>query len=59
MLDVWYRGIDGNGVIVRVVLFDFKKVFDLIDYYIFCEKLLYYDFLFWVIYWIKSFFINC
>ncbi|XP_068738469.1 uncharacterized protein [Montipora capricornis] len=34
MLDAWYRGTDGNGAIARVVLFDFKKVFDLIDQHI-------------------------
>lgn len=32
MMYVWYSVIDGNEVIVRVVLFDFKKFFDFIDY---------------------------
>ena len=55
MLDAWYRGTDGNGAIARVVLFDFKKAFDLIDHHILCEKLLHYDLPSWVIHWIKSF----
>ena len=58
MLDAWYRGTDGNGAIARVVLFDFKKAFDLIDHHILCEKLLHYDLPPWVIHWIKSFLTN-
>jgi len=31
VLHSWYRNTDGKGSTVRVVLFDFKKAFDLID----------------------------
>ena len=58
MLDAWYRGTDGNGAIARMVLFDFKKAFDLIDHHILCGKLLHYDLPPWVIHWIKSFLTN-
>ena len=58
MLDAWYRGTDGNGAIARVVLFDFKKAFDLIGHHILCGKLLHYDLPPWVIHWIKSFLTN-
>jgi len=34
---------DGNGVTTRVVLFDFRKAFDLIDHNILVRKLLTYD----------------
>lgn len=35
MMYNWFVNIDGNGVMVRVVLFDFCKVFDFIDYSVF------------------------
>ena len=32
MLHIWNKQTDGNGSAVRIVLFDFKKAFDLIDH---------------------------
>ena len=32
MLHTWTKGTDGNGSTTRVVLFDFRKAFDLIDH---------------------------
>ena len=32
MLHNWYKDTDGNDFTVRVVLFDFRKAFDLIDH---------------------------
>ena len=39
MIDTWNSATDGNGATVRVVLFDFKKAFDLIDPWILVGKL--------------------
>ena len=39
MTHAWYSATDGNGASVRVILFDFKKAFDLIDYRILVRKL--------------------
>ena len=39
MLHNWSKETDGNGTTVRAILFDFKKVFDLIDHRILVEKL--------------------
>ena len=39
MLHKWNKETDGTGSTVRVVLFDFKKAFDLIDHNILIEKL--------------------
>ena len=39
MLHSWNCSTDGNGATVRVVLFDFKKSFDLIDHHILVRKL--------------------
>ena len=58
MLHAWYKGTDGNGSTVRVVLFDFRKAFDLIDHQILCEKLKQYDIPEWVITWITDFLTN-
>ena len=35
----WYAGTDGNGATARVVLFDFRKAFDLIDHNVLVRKL--------------------
>ena len=35
----WFAGTDGNGATDRVVLFDFRKAFDLIDHNILVRKL--------------------
>jgi hypothetical protein len=34
---------DGNSATVRIVLFDFKKAFDLIDHHILIDKLVPYE----------------
>ena len=39
MIHTWTRHMDGNGSTVRVVLFDYRKAFDLIDHSIFAGKL--------------------
>ena len=38
MTHTWKDATDGNGATVRVVLFDFKKAFDLIDHHILIRK---------------------
>ena len=43
MLHNWYKNTDGNGSTVRVVLFDFRKAFDLIDHAILMAKLTDYE----------------
>ena len=39
MIHAWSNHTDGNGSTVRVVLFDFRKAFDLIDHCILARKL--------------------
>ena len=39
MTQNWLVNTDGNGATARVVLFDFRKAFDLIDYSVLVEKL--------------------
>ena len=39
MVHAWSKHTDGNGATVRVVLFDFRKAFDLIDHAILAKKL--------------------
>ena len=46
---------DGNGATTRVVLFDFKKAFDLIDHRLLLNKLATYDIPQWVFEWITDF----
>ena len=56
MTDTWTSATDGNGATVRVVLFDFKKAFDLIDvHHILIRKLHSYDISHTVISWITDF----
>ena len=55
MLHTWYQKTDGNGSTVRVVLFDFKKAFDLIDHRILLEKLKNFDIPEWIRLWIEDF----
>ena len=43
MLHTWTKDTDGNGSTTRVVLFDFRKAFDLIDHCILSQKLLTYN----------------
>ena len=39
MVHAWSKHTDGKGATVRVVLFDFRKAFDLIDHAILAKKL--------------------
>lgn len=55
MIHTWTKATDGNGATVRVVLFDFKKAFDLIDHHILIRKLQSYDISDAVIAWITDF----
>ncbi|XP_032238574.1 uncharacterized protein LOC5513178 [Nematostella vectensis] len=49
MLHNWYKNTDGNGSTVHVVLFHFKKAFDLIDHRILLGKIEEYDLPVWTI----------
>ena len=51
----WYKDTDGNGCTVRVMLFDFKKAFDLIDHAILRAKLEDYELPPWVLDWTADF----
>jgi hypothetical protein len=55
MLHSWNDSTDGNGTTVRVILFDFKKAFDLIDHGLLVAKLHTYNLPHWVIKWIIDF----
>ena len=55
MTHAWNCATDGNGAIVRTVLFDFKKAFDLIDHRILVQKLRFFDIHEAVIPWITDF----
>ena len=55
MIHKWNEATDGTGATVRVVLFDFKKAFDLIDHHLLLSKLTTYDLPEWVYIWIKDF----
>ena len=55
MLHIWNKQTDGNGFDVRIVLFDFKKAFDLIDHCILVEKLVTFDIPHSIIEWIVDF----
>ena len=56
MIHKWNAATDGTGATVRVVLFDFKKAFDLVDHHLLLSKLNTYDLPQWVFKWIKDFF---
>ena len=43
MIHNWHVSSDGNSAVIRVVLFDFRKAFDLIDHNILVRKLSDYD----------------
>ena len=43
MFHSWAKSTDGNGSTMRVVLFDFRKAFDLIDHHVLTRKLSCYD----------------
>ena len=39
MIHNWSQSTDGSGAAVRIVLFDYKKAFDLIDHGILAKKI--------------------
>ena len=55
MLHEWSHGTDGNGSTIRVLMFDYKKAFDLIDHGILVNKLCELDIVPSVINWIIDF----
>ena len=48
MIHKWNAATDGTGASVRVILFDFKKAFDLIDHHLLLSKIKTYDLPQWV-----------
>ena len=58
MLHKWNCDTDGNSATVRIVLFDFKKAFDLIDHDILIQKLVSYEIPNNVVNWIIYFLLN-
>ena len=59
MTHAWYCATDGSAASVRVILFDFKKAFDLIDHRILVRKLGTYNIPDAVISWITDFLTSC
>ena len=55
MLHTWIKDTDGNGSTTRVMTFDFRKAFDLIDHNILSEKLTKYNIPKSVMFWILDF----
>ena len=55
MLHFLNASIDDNGATTRVVLFDYKNAFDLIDHRLLMNKLATYDIPQWVLEWITDF----
>ena len=55
MLHTWLKYTDGNGATVRVVLFDYRKAFDLIDHSILAKKLKTLDLPHRIVCWIIDF----
>ena len=58
MLHTWFKNTDGNGSTTRVMLFDFRKAFDLIDHNILAKKLSTYNIPETIKYWILDFLSN-
>ena len=58
ILHTWYKNTDGNGSTTKVMLFDFRKAFDLIDHKILAKKLSTYSIPETIKYWIFDFLIN-
>ena len=56
MIHNWHVCSDGNSAVIRVVLFDFRKAFDLIDHNILVRKLLDYDIPNHILCWITDFY---
>ena len=59
MLHTWLKYTDGNGTTVRVILFDYRKTFDLIDHSILAEKLKTLDLPNRIVCWIIDFLKSC
>ena len=55
MIHSWSKSTDGNGGSTRVMPFDLRKAFDLVDHYLLFQKLKTYDLPQWTIDWIKDF----
>ena len=55
MVHSWAKSTDGNGSTTRVVLFDFRKAFDLIDLHVLARKLSSYDIPRSILCWIIDF----
>ena len=55
MLHFLNTSTDGNGATTRVMLFDYKKAFDLTDHRLVLHKLATYDIPQWVLEWITDF----
>ena len=58
MVHTWLQSTDGNGSTARVMLFDFRKAFDLVDHNVLVRKLSSYDFPTSVMRWILDFLSN-
>ena len=58
MIHSWLKSTDGNGSTARVMLFDFRKAFDLIDHNVFLCKLSSYGFPTSIMLWILDFLSN-
>lgn len=58
MISNWHISSVGNSVVIRVVLFDLRKAFDLIAHNILVRKLSDYDILSHILCWIVDFFIG-
>ena len=58
MVHSWTKHTDGTGATVRVVLFDYKKAFDLIDHQILVSKLTALDLSYPILCWIIDFLKN-
>jgi hypothetical protein len=48
MIHKWNAATDGTGASVRVILFDFKKAFDLMEHHLLLSKIKTYDLPQWV-----------
>ena len=58
MIHSWSKSTDGNSSTTRVILFDFKKAFDLIDHCILDKKLSDFNFAHRIVCWIVNFLIG-
>ena len=58
MIHRWSIASDGNGAVIRSILFDYRKAFDFIDHYILFRKLSELEIPHSVINWISDFLTN-